>query len=52
MSRRQVYRFIALVTKAVIPKPFWGGAKNFKLVMGGAPWLAFSIPYIISTLQP
>ncbi|KAH9063859.1 hypothetical protein EDB87DRAFT_73713 [Lactarius vividus] len=29
----EVYRFAVVVTKAVIPKNFWGGNENFRLVM-------------------
>lgn len=30
----QIYRYAALITKAVIPKAFWGSDRNFKLVLG------------------
>jgi telomerase reverse transcriptase len=29
----KVYRYVALVTKVVIPKAFWGCDKNFKLIL-------------------
>ncbi|KAG5635812.1 hypothetical protein H0H81_010060 [Sphagnurus paluster] len=29
----EVYRYVALVTKAVIPKAFWGSDANFKVVL-------------------
>ncbi|KAG5342247.1 hypothetical protein C0989_004091 [Termitomyces sp. Mn162] len=29
----EVYRYVVLVTKSVIPKAFWGNGSNFKLVM-------------------
>ncbi|KAI0280789.1 hypothetical protein BGY98DRAFT_1075875, partial [Russula aff. rugulosa BPL654] len=32
-SHTEVYRFVVLVTKAVVPKLFWGGDENFKQVM-------------------
>jgi hypothetical protein len=30
----KIYRYAALITKAVIPKAFWGSDRNFKLVLG------------------
>ncbi|KAH9178168.1 hypothetical protein EDB89DRAFT_1149847 [Lactarius sanguifluus] len=29
----EIYRFVVVVTKVVIPKDFWGGDENFRLVM-------------------
>jgi telomerase reverse transcriptase len=31
-SYAEVFRFAVVVTKAVIPKVFWGSEKNFKIV--------------------
>ncbi|KAG2110432.1 hypothetical protein BD769DRAFT_1365127 [Suillus cothurnatus] len=33
-SHAEVYRYAILVTKAVIPKAFWGCERNFKVVQG------------------
>ncbi|KAG1744069.1 uncharacterized protein EDB91DRAFT_1050915 [Suillus paluster] len=33
-SHFEVYRYVILVTKAVIPKAFWGCEKNFEIVQG------------------
>ncbi|KAF8952484.1 hypothetical protein BDZ97DRAFT_1681569 [Flammula alnicola] len=32
-SHVEVYRYVALVTNAVIPKSFWGSRANLKLVL-------------------
>ena len=33
----EVYRFVVLVTKAVIPYRFWGSKNNFSVAMKGQP---------------
>ncbi|KAI0635988.1 hypothetical protein C8Q77DRAFT_606942 [Trametes polyzona] len=32
-SPGEVYRYVVLVTKAVVPQAFWGSARNFDVVM-------------------
>ncbi|ETW83156.1 hypothetical protein HETIRDRAFT_450817 [Heterobasidion irregulare TC 32-1] len=41
-SHVEIFRYAVLVTKAVIPKAFWGSDKNFKLVMNCEPRLTYS----------
>lgn len=39
----QVYRYVVLVTNAVIPKSFWGTKSNFKLVLHSMAFLVYII---------
>ncbi|KAH7884431.1 hypothetical protein F5I97DRAFT_1811868 [Phlebopus sp. FC_14] len=43
-SHVEVFRYVMLVTKIVIPKQFWGCAKNLKLVQ-------LCIPFALQTLS-
>ncbi|KAJ3515494.1 hypothetical protein NLJ89_g1720 [Agrocybe chaxingu] len=56
-SHVEVYRYVALVTNAVIPKTFWGSKQNLKLVLGYVKELircrryeTLSLHYFLQTL--
>jgi Telomerase ribonucleoprotein complex - RNA binding domain len=38
----QVYRYVVIVTNAVIPKSFWGTNSNFRLVLHSKHFLFIS----------
>lgn len=48
-SSRQVYRYVALVTKSVIPNSFWGSKHNLRLILRCQ--LQFSLPRLLKSLN-
>jgi telomerase reverse transcriptase len=48
-SSRQVYRYVALVTKSVIPNSFWGSKHNLRLILRCQ--LQLSLPRLLKSLN-
>jgi len=46
-----VTRYLILVTKAVIPKRFWGSEANFRLICKRKPYLSYAFRYAKPTLE-
>ncbi|EIN09703.1 hypothetical protein PUNSTDRAFT_20563, partial [Punctularia strigosozonata HHB-11173 SS5] len=57
-NHHEVFRYVILVTKAVIPGPFWGSADNFKVVeanikrfIAGRRYETFTLHNVIQNLN-